>query len=169
MTVALTSPERAEHLDRAGGRGMRMLLDSAATGGALAVLVCEAPQASPGPPLHVHPASDETFLVLEGALLLHADGQTHTVAAGGSLFVPRGTPHTFATGTDLPARFVAIHTPGGFEQMHRDVHAAEAEAGRALALEEIIAIAQRYDWQIAGPPLLPTGQLAPPAAAHDDD
>jgi mannose-6-phosphate isomerase-like protein (cupin superfamily) len=145
---------------------VRLLLDSAATGGTLSVLVCEAPQTSPGPPLHVHPNSDETFVVLDGALLLHADGQTHTVTAGGSLFVPRGTPHTFATPVGESARFLAIHTPGGFEQMHRDVHAAETQAGRAYGPEDIIPIAQRHDWQLAGPPLLPTGELAGTGAAR---
>ena len=162
MTVALTSPDTAENLDRAGGRGMRLLLDSAATGATLSVLMCEAPQASPGPPLHVHPGSDETFILLEGSLLLHTDGQTHTVPAGGAMFVPRGTPHTFATPTDSTARFIAIHTPGGFEQMHRDVHAAEVAAGRPFTPEEIITIARRHDWELVGPPLLPTGQLAQP-------
>lgn len=160
MTVTLTLPDLAENLDRAGGRGMRLLLDSAATHGVLSVLLCEAPPASSGPPMHVHPQSDETFVVLEGALLVHAEGHTHSLAAGGALFVPRGTPHTFAVQADRPARFLAIHTPGGFEQMHRDVHAAETEAGRAFAPEEIIAIAQGHDWQLAGPPLLPNGQLA---------
>ena len=160
MTVTMTSPDTAENLDRAGGRRMRVLLDGAATGGALSVLICEAPQATPGPPLHVHPESDETFVVLDGVLLLHAAGQTHTVTAGGSLFVPRGTRHTFATRPGDAARFLAVHTPGGFEQMHREVHAAETEAGRPFTPEEIIAIAERHDWQLAGPPLLPSGELA---------
>jgi mannose-6-phosphate isomerase-like protein (cupin superfamily) len=160
MTVTLTSPEAAENLDRAGGRGMRLLLDSAATGRSLSVLMCEAPEASAGPPLHVHPDSDETFVVLDGTLLVYADGRTHTLPAGGTVFVPRGAPHTFATPAGDAARFLTIHTPGGFEQMHRDVHAAELEAGRALTPTEIIPIAQRHDWQLAGPPLLATGQLA---------
>ncbi|SFW81362.1 cupin domain-containing protein [Amycolatopsis australiensis] len=164
MTVALTSPETAENLDRAGGRGMRLLLDSAATSGTLSVLLCEAPAAEAGPPLHVHPGSDETFVVLEGTLLLHAAGRTHPVPAGGSMFVPRGTPHTFATASGRPVRFVTIHTPGGFERMHRDVRAAESEAGRPLAPPEMIAIARRHDWEPAGPPLLPTGELAPAPA-----
>lgn len=160
MTIALSAAEGAENLDRAGGRTMRLLLDSDVTGGALSVLLCEAPAGSAGPPLHVHPASDETFLVTDGALLVHAAGETHTVQPGGAVFVPRGTPHTFATGPGESARFVAIHAPGGFEQMHRDVQAAERDAGRALTPPEIIAIAQRHDWALAGPPLLPTGQLA---------
>jgi mannose-6-phosphate isomerase-like protein (cupin superfamily) len=167
MTIALTSPETAENLDRAGGRGIRLLVDSAATGGTLAVLVCEAPQASPGPPLHIHPNSDETFVVLDGTLLLHADGRTHTVAAGGSLFVPRGTRHTFATPPGESARFIAIYSPGGFEQMHREVRAAEIAAGRPYTPEDIIPIARRHDWELAGPPLLPTGELAgPPGGAR---
>lgn len=160
MSITLTLPTTAENLDRAGGRRMRLLLDSAATGGRLSVLMCEAPQASPGPPLHVHPESDETFVVLDGALLLYAGGQTHTVGVGGSMHIPRGTVHTFATPPGDSARFLAIHTPGGFEQMHREVHAGEAEAGRVFTTEEIIAIARRHDWQLAGPPLLPTGELA---------
>lgn len=160
MTVALTSPATAENLDRAGGRGMRLLLDSAATAGSLAVLQCEAPAGTPGPPVHVHPESDETFVVLDGTLLVHVEGRTHALTSGSALFVPRGAPHTFATPPGAAARFLALHTPGGFEQMHREVHAAEAAAGRALSPEEIIGIAQHHDWQLAGPPLLPSGELA---------
>jgi glyoxylate utilization-related uncharacterized protein len=115
----------------------------------------------------VHPNSDETFLVLDGTLLLHADGTTHTVPAGGCAFVPRGTPHTFAVAGDEAVRFLAIHTPGGFERMHRDVHEAEQTSGRVLTPEEIIPIAQRHDWVLAGPPLLPTGELGgAPAGAR---
>ncbi len=34
-------------------------------------------------PLHIHPDSDETMVVLEGEILLHLDGAEHTVGAGG--------------------------------------------------------------------------------------
>ena len=34
-------------------------------------------------PLHIHPDSDETMIVLEGEILMHLDGVQHTVAAGG--------------------------------------------------------------------------------------
>ena len=50
---------------------------------------------------------------------------------------------------------------GGFEQMHRDVCRAEREAGRAFGPAEIMPIAARHDWSFAGPPLLPSGELAP--------
>jgi hypothetical protein len=84
--------------------------------------------------------------------------------------VPRGTAHTFASGPGEPVRFLTVHTPGGFEQMHRDVCRAEREAGRAFGPAEIMPIAARHDWSFAGPPLLPSGELSPlpdgaPAAA----
>jgi mannose-6-phosphate isomerase-like protein (cupin superfamily) len=166
MTVTVTTADAAENLDRAGGRVMRLLVDADATGQRLSVLSCEAPAGEAGPPLHVHPGTDELFLIQGGTLLLHADGATRRLGAGDAAFVPRGTAHTFASGPGEPARFLTVHTPGGFEQMHRDVCRAEREAGRAFGPAEIMPIAARHDWSFAGPPLLPAGELArPPAAA----
>jgi mannose-6-phosphate isomerase-like protein (cupin superfamily) len=160
----LSTVDTAENLDRAGGRIMRLLLDSATTDAGLSVLACEAPGDSSGPPLHIHPHTDETFFVVWGTLLLSVDGVTHTLHKGACGFVPRGTAHTFATAGAEAVRFLTIHTPGGFEQMHREVCAAEREAGRALEPAEIIPIAQRHDWTLVGPPLLPSGVLAGAAA-----
>ena len=160
MTITVTTADAAENLDRAGGRVMRLLVDADATGQRLSVLSCEAPAGEAGPPLHIHPGTDELFLVQGGTLLLHADGATHRLGAGAAAFVPRGTAHTFASGPGEPVRFLAGHTPGGVEQMHRDVCRAEREAGRAFGPAEIMPIAARHDWSFAGPPLLPTGELA---------
>jgi quercetin dioxygenase-like cupin family protein len=43
-------------------------------------------------PLHLHPDSDETMIVLEGEILMHLDGKEHTVTAGGVASAPRGCP-----------------------------------------------------------------------------
>ena len=43
-------------------------------------------------PLHIHPDSDETMIVLEGEILMHLDGAEHTVGAGGVASAPRGVP-----------------------------------------------------------------------------
>ena len=98
MTITVTTADAAENLDRAGGRVMRLLVDADATGQRLSALACEAPAGEAGPPLHVHPGTDELFLVQGGTLLLYADGATHRLGAGDAAFVPRGTAHTFATG-----------------------------------------------------------------------
>src|ERR671916_1628563 len=34
-------------------------------------------------PLHLHPHEDETFIVLEGEILVHVDGSEHRVGPGG--------------------------------------------------------------------------------------
>jgi mannose-6-phosphate isomerase-like protein (cupin superfamily) len=160
MSITVTTADNAENLDRAGGRVMRLLVDADATGQRLSALACEVPAGEPGPPLHVHPGTDELFLVQHGILLLHADGSTYRLAAGDAAFVPRGTAHTFASSPDGPVRFLTVHTPGGFEQLHRDVCRAEQEAGRPFGPAEIMPIAARHDWTFAGPPLLPSGELA---------
>jgi hypothetical protein len=67
----------------------------------------------------------------------------------------------FATPPDQAARFITVHTPGGFGGFHTAAAAGEQE-GEPLGVPELIGLAPRFDWQLAGPPLLPTGQLAGP-------
>ena len=92
-------------------RELEVILASAPTGAAV-VVACTVPAATFGPPLHVHAASDETFFVLSGVLLVHADGQVATVPEGGLVHVSHGMPHTFATTPDSPACFLVLHSRG---------------------------------------------------------
>ncbi len=46
-------------------------------------------------PLHTHPHEDETFIVLEGEILVHVEGTEHRVGPGGVAVVPRGDAHAF--------------------------------------------------------------------------
>ncbi len=48
------------------------------------------------PPLHRHPAQDERFEVLRGALRVTLDGRELIVAAGESVAIPRGAAHRMA-------------------------------------------------------------------------
>jgi hypothetical protein len=57
-----------------------------------------------------------------------------------------------------------VHTPGGFEGFHIAAAAAEEQKGEPLGVPELIGLASKFDWQLVGPPLLPTGQLAGPAS-----
>ena len=158
MSIVLTADDRQTVARHA--RGLEVVLAAEATGGALAVLDCLVPAGTAGPPLHRHPESDETFLVTEGRLLVHLDGTVTEVGAGGVVFVSRGVAHTFATGPGAGARFIAVHTPGGFEGFHVAAAAAEDEKGEPLGVPELIGLASGFDWELAGPPLLPSGQLA---------
>jgi mannose-6-phosphate isomerase-like protein (cupin superfamily) len=48
---------------------------------------------------HLHPNSDETFLVLEGELLIDIGGQTCALTNGQMLTIPKNTPHRTRPGT----------------------------------------------------------------------
>ncbi|TDP94827.1 cupin domain-containing protein [Labedaea rhizosphaerae] len=72
-------------------------------------------------PLHRHPDADETFYMLEGEILLHVDGEQHTLGAGGIVIMPRGLPHAFKVAA--AARMLCLQTPGGGGAFYR--HASE--------------------------------------------
>ena len=61
-------------------------------------------------PLHTHPESDEIVYVLEGEILVHAQGSPRTVGKGGVVLNPRGVPHAFVV-TSERARILSIVTP----------------------------------------------------------
>jgi mannose-6-phosphate isomerase-like protein (cupin superfamily) len=78
-------------------------------------------------PLHIHPDSDETMIVLEGEILMHLDGAEHTVGAGGIASAPRGIPHAFMVSGADGARLLCLHTPGCCQAFYWD--ASEPVAG----------------------------------------
>jgi mannose-6-phosphate isomerase-like protein (cupin superfamily) len=67
-------------------RDLEVILASAPAGAAV-VVACTVPAATSGPPLHVHAASDETFFIVSGALLVHADGHVATIREGGLVHI----------------------------------------------------------------------------------
>ena len=67
-----------------------------------------------GPPLHIHKYQDEVFFVAHGEFLVQVGNDVHKVATGDTVFVPRGTPHTYANPTaGNPGSLISIHQPVG--------------------------------------------------------
>src|ERR671917_1984490 len=62
-------------------------------------------------PLHTHPNLDETLIVLEGEILVYAEGTEHRVGPRGVAVAPRGVPHAFMV-TSESALILALQTPG---------------------------------------------------------
>lgn len=104
-----------------------------------------------GPPIHVHRNEDEVIHVLEGTYKFWLDGSTTMLAAGSSIFLPRGVPHTFQVIGAEQGRNLAVVTPGGFEGFFLDV------AGKALTIPGDMArigeVAEGYGLEFVGPPL----------------
>ena len=70
-------------------------------------------------PLHTHPHEDETIIVLEGEILVYAEGREHRVGPRGVAVAPRGVPHAFMV-TSEGAIILSMQTPGSGEAFYRD-------------------------------------------------
>jgi quercetin dioxygenase-like cupin family protein len=106
-------------------------------------------------PLHSHPNVDETIIVLEGELLVYAEGKEHRVGPGGVAVAPRGVPHAFMV-TSETARILSLQTPGSGEAFYRDASepaTAETDPGRT-DWDRLRAAAERNPdiIEILGPP-----------------
>ena len=98
------------------------MLENDLTGGAYRVMVGRAP-AGEGPPLHVHPHTDEGFYCAEGEMqFLFPDGREVIAGPGSFVFIPRGVPHTMHL--TKPLRGLLIYSPGDAEHITQPVDPA---------------------------------------------
>jgi len=114
-------------------------------------------------PLHIHPDSDETMVVLEGEIIMHIDGVEHAVAAGGIAIAPRGVPHAFKVVGPDGTRLLCLHTPGCCQAFYWDasepcsVDDSELVGSGPVDMGRVQASAQQNGGiEILGPP--PFGQ-----------
>lgn len=68
-----------------------------------------------GPPPHHHDGEDEWFHVLEGQAEFFKDGEWIGVPVGASIFMPRGSIHTFRNAGETPLKQIIHTAPSGFE------------------------------------------------------
>jgi mannose-6-phosphate isomerase-like protein (cupin superfamily) len=131
---ALVSSGEGELIEVAGNRIMIKVASPSQ-------LVCDYSAAPrfPGPPLHVHPGFDETYLVLEGRLEVVVAEQHSELTPGAVAYVSGTVPHTFRNPDDERARFLSICSPGGFEHFFRAVATGDREA--------IAAISERFGYK----------------------
>lgn len=131
----------------------KTILSPEVTGGSMSI-VDSVTEAGGGPPRHIHHAEDETFVVLSGRVRFWVDGDVFERGAGETVFVPRGTEHTFVIVGDEPSRHLVILTPGGFEGFFADM----ASNGYAIPgdMDAIVASGRAHNLTFTGPPLDPT-------------
>jgi mannose-6-phosphate isomerase-like protein (cupin superfamily) len=79
----------------------------------LALITIQPRSDGPGP--HAHVAEDDSFYLLEGELTFTVDGEELVAGPGTFVLVPPGVEHEFANRGDVPARFVNVHAPAGFD------------------------------------------------------
>ena len=96
------------------GTLVRPKLRGEQTGGRFALWEGVLPRGA-APPWHTHP-QDETFYVLEGAVVVWAGDQQDGIRCGpgAAAFVPGGTAHSFRVESDT-ARMLFLSTPAGID------------------------------------------------------
>jgi mannose-6-phosphate isomerase-like protein (cupin superfamily) len=81
------------------------------------------------PPMHSHPAQDESFEVLEGSIHVRYGGERAELAKGEKLEVPEGMAHQMWNPSAVPARVRWTTTPRGrTEDWFRAIDALVAES-----------------------------------------
>jgi quercetin dioxygenase-like cupin family protein len=133
---------------RAFGDELTVLLSGEDTGGKYCMAIGVTPPGG-GPPRHVHMREDEWFHVLEGRVEFWKDGRWTEVGPGGTVFMPRGTPHTFRNVGEGDSRMLVQAAPAGFEVFFGRC-AEEFAKGGEPDMERLVAIAEEHGMQFLG-------------------
>ena len=119
---------------------------AADTRGAYALQERTVPAGQPWVQPHVHHATEEAFIILEGELAFQLEGHLVEKAAAGSfVLVPRGAAHTFANPGGVPTRALLLFSPPGLEGFFEELAGLrQAAPGGQVTPAAIAALAARY-------------------------
>jgi hypothetical protein len=79
-------------------------------------------------PVHIHHREAEINYVLDGSMRFRCGDEELEAAPGAFIYLPRGVPHAFRSGSD-GAKMLGLTMPGGLERLYGLV-GREAEARR---------------------------------------
>ena len=137
------------------GERVTFKLTSADTGGRFCMVEVSSPPGG-GPPPHTHLREDELFYVLEGEYEFWVGDRSERLGPGSTVFVPKGTCHTYKNIGWGPGRLLDLHTPGGFEAFFEEA-GVEAQSGHAdrppdLRMDpaRILSLIRRHGMEVAG-------------------
>jgi mannose-6-phosphate isomerase-like protein (cupin superfamily) len=127
---------------------------AAQTGGLLSIIEITEPPNAAGP-LHVHHREDEGFWILEGSATFDVGDTTIEASAGDFAFGPRDIPHRYTVG-DAGCRMLFIMTPGGFEDLIREMSVPAESRTLPPASDEqpdwdhVAAVAKAHECELLG-------------------
>lgn len=132
------------------GNILTVLIGGEQTCGTLAVM-SEATPPGGGPPLHVHSAEDELFLVVEGKICYFVNDQWSEVSPGGAVYLPRGAAHCYRNIGTTTSRHWIITIPAGFEDFFADSAAEFAKTANPEP-QRMIDIHHQHGIDLLGTP-----------------
>lgn len=118
------------------GEQMAIHVPSGQVGGRFSVVESIAAPGAAAPP-HIHRSADEYFFIQQGEMHFVCDGVEFAAPTGTSVLVPRGMAHSWVNLADSPVRSLVTFTPGGIEEMFKELAAVFPHG-----IEELAA---RYD------------------------
>lgn len=111
------------------------------------------------PPRHVHDTLDDSFLMLEGEVLVRCGESTLTARPGSYVVLPAGVEHTFRVTSAVPAKMLLIHASDDFLKFieaigtpTRDLTLPRSGSDN-FDRDQLIAAAATHDVRIIGPSL----------------
>lgn len=149
LLVPVIVPAGKERVIRAFGDEMYLHLSGEDTGGRFTMFTAITPPGG-GPPPHIHHEEDEWFHVLEGDAEFFNDGEWFKVPVGSTIFMPKGSFHTFRNAGTIPLRQLITLSPAGFEVFFSRC-AEEFTQNSPPDLDRVLAIAAEH--QITFPPM----------------
>ncbi len=135
-----------------GRIGIRFLLESADTNGAVAMFEFTVPAGAKVPVPHSHQHYDETIYGVAGVVTFTVEGKPVDIGPGESCFIPRGVVHGFNNLKPTDAKGLAIITPGLLGPDFFKEAAALVNAGGPPDVEKLKAVLLKHGLVPAPPP-----------------
>ena len=117
-----------------------------------------------GGPKHLHHEQDEWIYVLDGVIHFEVGDQRSTLTAGGSIFIPRKTPHAWSPEMDKPGTVINVYQPAGkMEEFFRELSSLKGVPTREQVLSNSYTDEQKlmfhrvfeaHGMELLGPPLV---------------
>jgi quercetin dioxygenase-like cupin family protein len=111
------------------------------------------------PPRHIHDRLDDSFLMLEGEVLICCGESTLIARAGSYVVLPAGVEHSFLVTSSVPARMLLVHGSDDFLDFIEAVGTPTREltlpapGAHDVDRSRLIAAAAMHDVRIVGPSL----------------
>ena len=127
-----------------GQIGIRFLLESADTNGAVAMFEFTVPVGAKVPVPHYHKAYDETIYGVEGVVTFTVEGRPVDIGPGETCFIPRGAVHGFNNLKQTDVKALAIITPALLGPDFFREAAAIVNAGGPPDVEKLKAVLLKH-------------------------
>jgi uncharacterized cupin superfamily protein/catechol 2,3-dioxygenase-like lactoylglutathione lyase family enzyme len=111
------------------------------------------------PPRHVHTALDDSFLLLEGEVVVRCADRTVLARPGSYVVLPHGVEHTFRVTSPGPARLLLVHADDSFLAFVEELGSPTTELVLppadldGVGLERIVEASAEHGAPIVGPSL----------------